>query len=139
MFDSALERLRRGDRIEVRNLITAYGARLKGRVDNIGVLAGMLITVGLLGTVVGLIITVTGLDEVLQSNSGDFAEMKAGMTRTISGMGTAFYTTFFGALLGGVVLKVLGAEIEKNSRDIGGRCAAVQRAIYCASVFAKSQ
>jgi|GEM_PF-2286748 len=116
MFDAAMERIRRGDRIEVRNLITAYGAKLKGRVDNIGVVAGMLITIGLLGTVVGLIITVTGLDQVLQSNSADFASMKAGLNKTVSGMGTAFYTTFFGALLGGVVLKVLSAEMKKSAQ-----------------------
>ncbi len=116
MFDSAMERIRRGERIEVRNLITAYSGRLKAKVDNISVIAAMLITMGLLGTVIGLIITVTGLDQVLQSNtSADFAEMKEGLTRTVSGMGTAFYTTFFGALLGGIVLKVLGAELKKSA------------------------
>ncbi len=116
LFDSAMERIRRGERIEIRNLITAYSGKLKAKVDNIGVIAGMLITMGLLGTVVGLIITVTGLDQVLQSNnSADFASMKAGLKRTVSGMGTAFYTTFFGALLGGVVLKVLGAELKKSA------------------------
>lgn len=113
LFDAAMERIRRGERIEVRNLIAAYSGKLKAKVDNIAVVAGMLITMGLLGTVVGLIITVTGLDQVLQSNSADFASMKAGLNRTVSGMGTAFYTTFFGALLGGIVLKVLGAEMKK--------------------------
>ena len=115
MFDSAMERIRRGERIEVRNLITAYGSKLKAKVDNISVIAGMLITMGLLGTVIGLIITVTGLDQVLQSSSADFASMKAGLNQTVSGMGTAFYTTFFGALLGGIVLKVLGAELRKSA------------------------
>ncbi|MEE9368444.1 MAG: MotA/TolQ/ExbB proton channel family protein [Pontiella sp.] len=114
MFDSAMERIRRGERIEVRNLITAYSGKLKAKVDNIAVIAGMLITMGLLGTVVGLIITVTGLDQVLQ-NSTDFTAMKTGLNRTVSGMGTAFYTTFFGALLGGIVLKVLGAEMRKSA------------------------
>jgi len=118
MFDSTLESIRRGERIEVRNLISAYAATLKGKVDNIGVIASMLITIGLLGTVVGLIITVTGLEQVLQSNSEDFTAMKAGLTQTVSGMGTAFYTTFFGALLGGVVLKVLGAEMKKSAQTL---------------------
>ena len=116
MFDAAMERIRRSDRIDVRNLITAYGAKLKGRVDNLGVVSGMLITIGLLGTVIGLIITISGLDTVLQSNSADFATMKAGLNETVSGMGTAFYTTFFGALLGGVVLKVLAAEMRKSAQ-----------------------
>ncbi len=116
LFSSVEERIRRGDRIDVRNLITAYGAKLKGRVDNIGVISGMLITIGLLGTVIGLIITVTGLDHVLQSDGTDFAEMKTGLNEAVSGMGTAFYTTFFGALLGGVVLKVLSAEMRKSAQ-----------------------
>ena len=115
MFDAIMERFRCGEYVEVRNLVSAYAARLKGKVDNISVIAGMLITIGLLGTVVGLIITVSGLDQVLQSSSGDFDAMKAGLSRTVSGMGTAFYTTFFGALLGGVVLKVLGAEMKKSA------------------------
>ncbi len=113
MFDAILERIRRGERIEVRNLVSAYSTKLKARIENVGVIANMLITTGLFGTVLGLIMTVTGLDTVLQSNSADYATMKAGLTRAVAGMGTAFYTTFFGALLGGVVLKVQGAEVRK--------------------------
>lgn len=116
MFQAALEQIRQGDRVNVRNLVTAYGAKLKGRVDNIGVVSGMLITIGLLGTVVGLIITVTGLGQVLQSSSADFASMKEGLNQAFAGMGSAFYTTFFGALLGGVVLKVLAAEMRKSAQ-----------------------
>jgi len=118
MFDAALVRIRRGDRIDIRNLVSAYGAKIKSRTDNISVLSNMLITIGLLGTVVGLIITVTGLGMVLNSNSADYASMKAGLNRTVSGMGTAFYTTFFGALLGGVVLKVLAAEMKKSATQL---------------------
>ena len=115
MFDSVMERVRRGDRVEVRTLVSAYGAKIKARIDNVAVISGMLITVGLLGTVVGLIMTVDGLDTVLQSNSADFGNMKDGLTKAVSGMGTAFYTTFIGALLGGVVLKVLGSEMRKSA------------------------
>ena len=118
LFDAALERARRGERINVRNLVSAYAAKLKGRVDNLNVVSGMLITIGLLGTILGLIMTVTGLDEVLQSSSTDFRTMKDGMIKTVSGMGTAFYTTLFGALLGGVVLRVLASEMKKTSMGV---------------------
>lgn len=118
LFDSAAARIQRGERIQVRNLISAYGGSIKSKVDNIGVVAGMLITIGLLGTVVGLIITVTGLGNVLKAGSADYAAMKAGLNQTVSGMGTAFYTTFFGALLGGVVLKVLGAEMKRSGTQL---------------------
>ena len=118
LFDAALERIRRGDRVDVRNLVSAYGIRIKARVDNIAVISGMLITIGLLGTVVGLIITVTGLGQVLSASGSDYVAMKAGLNQTVAGMGTAFYTTFFGALLGGVVLKVLGAEMKKSATQL---------------------
>ena len=118
LFDAALERIRRGDRIDMRNLVSSYGIRIKARVDNISVISGMLITIGLLGTVIGLIITVTGLGHVLSASGSDYAAMKTGLNQTVSGMGTAFYTTFFGALLGGVVLKVLGAEMKKSATQL---------------------
>jgi ElaB/YqjD/DUF883 family membrane-anchored ribosome-binding protein len=64
---------------------------------------------------VGLIITVTGLDHVLSVDNSNYVAMQKGLNETVSGMGTAFYTTFFGALLGGVVLKVLCAEVKKSA------------------------
>jgi len=118
LFDAALERIRRGDRLDIRNLVSSYGIRIKARVDNIAVISSMLITMGLLGTVVGLIITVTGLGQVLSASGSDYTAMKAGLNQTVSGMGTAFYTTFFGALLGGVVLKVLGSEMKKSATQL---------------------
>lgn len=118
LLDAALERIRKGDRLDLKNLISAYGIKLKARVDNVSVISSMLVTIGLLGTVVGLIITVTGLGQVLSSSGSDYAAMRAGLNQTVSGMGTAFYTTFFGALLGGVVLKVLGAEMRKSASQL---------------------
>lgn len=118
LLDSAMERIRQGDRIDMKNLITAYGAKIKAKVDNVSVISSMLVTIGLLGTVVGLIITVTGLGQVLASSGSDYAAMKIGLNKTVSGMGTAFYTTLFGALLGGVVLKVLGAEMRKSATQL---------------------
>lgn len=118
LLDAAMERIRQGDRIDMKNLITAYGAKIKAKVDNVSVISSMLVTIGLLGTVVGLIITVTGLGEVLVSSGSDYAAMKIGLNKTVSGMGTAFYTTLFGALLGGVVLKVLAAEMRKSATQL---------------------
>lgn len=136
-FDAAMERIRRGDRIDVRNLVSAYGAKMKARIDNIGVVSGMLITIGLLGTVVGLIMTIKGLDTVLQSNSADFSNMKQGLNTAVSGMGTAFYTTFIGALLGGVVLKVIGSEMRKSALKIVADALTFSE-LYIAPQFAKS-
>lgn len=136
-FDAAMERIRRGDRIDVRNLVSAYGAKVKAKIDNVGVISGMLITIGLLGTVVGLIMTIKGLDTVLQSNSADFSNMKDGLNTAVSGMGTAFYTTFVGALLGGVVLKVIGSEMRKSALKIVADALTFSE-LYIAPQFAKS-
>jgi len=118
MFDAALVRINRGDRLDIRNLVSAYGAKLRARTENISVVSNMLVTIGLLGTVIGLIITITGLSTVLSATGADYSTMKTGLNQTVSGMGTAFYTTFFGALLGGVVLKVLGAEMKKSATQL---------------------
>ena len=137
LMDAAMERNRRGERVEVRNLLSAYGAKIKARIDNVGVLAGMLITIGLLGTVVGLIMTIKGLDVVLQSNSADFGSMKIGLSQAVQGMGTAFYTTFVGAMLGGVVLKVLGSELRKSGLKLVADSLAFSE-LFVAPLFSKN-
>jgi len=121
LFSSVKELIDKGDKIDIRNLVSAYGVKLGVRIKNISVIAGMLITIGLLGTVIGLIITVGGLSTVLEASGNDHEAMIRGMTETVSGMGTAFYTTFFGALLGGVVLRVLGAEVEKSATQLAAQ------------------
>ncbi len=113
MFDAALSRIQLGEKVDIKNLVAAYATRLKARVSNMGVVAGMLITIGLIGTIIGLIIAVNGLGEVLD-NADDFNVMRQGLRETFGGLGTAFYTTFFGAWLGGVVLKVIGSEMKKS-------------------------
>ncbi len=120
LFASAKELLGRGERVDIRNLVSSYGVKLGVRIKNVSVVSGMLITIGLLGTVIGLIITVGGLSDVLTAAGQDYDTMIAGMTETVSGMGTAFYTTFFGALLGGVVLRVLASEVDKSATQLAG-------------------
>lgn len=118
LFTKAREHIEAGERLDLRNLITAYSAKLGVRTRNVTVVSGMLITIGLLGTVVGLIMTVNGLSTVLDAAGKDYDRLIAGMNETVLGMGTAFYTTFFGALLGGVVLRVLGSELEKSATQL---------------------
>jgi len=118
LLHSALGCIQRGDQIDMKNLITSYSTKLKSKVDNVSVISGMLVTIGLLGTVVGLIIAVNGLGRVLMTAGIDFEAMKSGLNETFSGMGSALYTTFFGALLGGVILKVLGAEMRKSAAQL---------------------
>jgi len=76
----------------------------------------ILITLGLIGTVVGLTFTLTGLTNALDSLGQDQAMMMQGLQKAMGGMGTAFYTTLLGAVLGGVVLRIYG-KITENGVD----------------------
>lgn len=72
----------------------------------IEVLGNLLITLGLVGTVVGLTLTLTGLTASLDALGHDQDMLLAGLRKAMGGMGTAFYTTLLGAVLGGVLLRI---------------------------------
>ena len=69
--------------------------------------SNIMITLGLIGTISGLIIAITGLEEVMTSLGDDGKVVVGGLKQALSGMGTAFYTTLFGAILGGFFLKLM--------------------------------
>ncbi len=80
----------------------------------VGLLGSLLITVGLIGTVMGLTITLTGLNGALNNVGSDNMSMLMSLGDALSGMGLAFYTTLLGAIMGGVLLRVF-AYITDNS------------------------
>lgn len=82
---------------------------MMARAKIVEVLSGVLVSLGLIGTVVGLISMTNGLGTTLESlgDSGDATNLMAGLRSTMSGLGTAFYTTLVGAILGSVVLRIL--------------------------------
>ena len=80
----------------------------------VGLLGSLLITVGLIGTVMGLTITLTGLNGALNNVGADTQTMLNSLSEALSGMGLAFYTTLLGAIMGGVLLRVF-AYITDNS------------------------
>ncbi|MBL4851758.1 MAG: MotA/TolQ/ExbB proton channel family protein [Gammaproteobacteria bacterium] len=82
----------------------------------IEVLGNLLITLGLIGTIVGLTLTLTGLTGSLKALGNDQELLIASLRDSMAGMGTAFYTTLLGAALGGVVLRVF-ALISEHSID----------------------
>ena len=81
-----------------------------------------MITVGLLGTIIGLILTIDGISSVLGAAGENYSDMVEGLNNTVQGMGTAFYTTLFGGLLGGVILKALSIENEKAINNFTADC-----------------
>jgi hypothetical protein len=78
--------------------------------------SNIMITVGLIGTITGLIIAMTGLETVMTSLSESGDNIIEGLQNALSGMGTAFYTTLFGAILGGFFLKLLH-QASSNMAD----------------------
>ena len=80
---------------------------------SVEVIGNLLITLGLIGTVMGLTLTLTGLTNSLEALGHDQELLIAGLQKAMGGMGTAFYTTLLGAVLGGVLLRVF-AQITEN-------------------------
>ncbi|QDT68357.1 MotA/TolQ/ExbB proton channel family protein [Planctomycetes bacterium MalM25] len=97
-------------------LISLLYSQLMAKSRMVDVLSGVLVTLGLIGTVVGLISMTAGLNETLSSldDSQDASGLLSGMRDTMSGLSTAFYTTLIGAFLGSVALRVLNNVYTSN-------------------------
>ncbi len=85
------------------NIELAAYERIGHMVELVG---NLLITLGLIGTVMGLTLTLTGLTGSLEALGSDQEMLLQGLRTAMSGMGTAFYTTLLGAILGGVLLRM---------------------------------
>ncbi len=96
------------------SLIFAYQSRKETLRRVVTLISAILVTLGLLGTILGLIDSVSGLNKLINSVLTSREELISGMRVTISGMGTAFYTTLFGSLFGGVVLRVMVANLSAS-------------------------
>lgn len=99
-------------RIDQGNLIEVLHSRLLARNRVVELFASILITLGLIGTIVGLIQSIGGLNEVMGQETA--LGMKSGMQQTVAGLGTAFYTTLLGAIFGGVMLRILTNVVDAN-------------------------
>ena len=92
------------------------------RESVVQVLAGILTTLGMIGTIFGLITSLSGLADVMQIISNDLqASPDSSLEGTLqstsgivdnlntvfSGMSSAFNTTILGAILGGIILRLM--------------------------------
>lgn len=91
---------------QIEVLLDMEYSTLSRRSHAIEVLGNLLITLGLIGTVMGLTLTLTGLTTSLDALGQDQDMLLAGLRKAMGGMGTAFYTTLLGAVLGGVLLRI---------------------------------
>lgn len=98
-----------GQTVDVHTAIDTYHAGHNSRVRSISIMAALLISMGLLGTIIGLIMAISGLGGMVENIGLSRATMMEALKATVAGMGTAFYTTFFGAL-GGLILRAVAVS-----------------------------
>lgn len=117
------ERQRRGraslSAVSLRHLLDSLSSRLDENRDIAVYLRNLLIFLGLLGTFWGLIAAIGAISGVvagLTLGSGDlvavFNELKDGLMRPLSGMGTAFSASLFG-LAGSLILGFLDLQASQ--------------------------
>lgn len=101
------------------------------------IIGNLLITLGLVGTVVGLTLTLTGLTGSLEALGQDQDQLLLGLRGAMAGMGTAFYTTLLGSVLGGVLLRIL-AHIDENGVESLENTLTRICLVYCSADFKPS-
>lgn len=106
---------KRSTEVSQDNLVVLMQSKLHARIRLTEIAGGVLVTIGLVGTIVGLISSFAGIDLVLQHVGQDRDQLLAGFTDTLGGMGTAFYTTLLGSILGGVVMRVLNTIVVSST------------------------
>ncbi len=94
------------------NLIEILHGRLVARNRVVDLFGSILITLGLIGTIIGLIQMMGGMRAVIADSDGDTASMATGMMASLDGMDTAFYTTLIGAIFGGVMIRILTNVVD---------------------------
>ena len=101
------------------------------------VIGNLLITLGLIGTVAGLTLTLTGLTGSLEALGQDQDQLLSGLRSAMSGMGTAFYTTLLGAVLGGVLLRIFAHIDESGVESLENTLTRICL-VYCSTDFKPS-
>ncbi len=94
-------------------LITSFSAQYRV-CDFVLLIGNLLITTGLVGTVLGMTLTMTGLNNAMSAVGEDQRLVLEGVNHAMAGMGVAFYTTLLGSIFGGILLRVF-AWITKAS------------------------
>lgn len=99
----------KGETVDPHTAIDTYHSKHNSRVRSVSIMAALVISMGLLGTVVGLIMSISGLGSMVENIGLSRTTMMGALKMTVSGMGTAFYTTFFGAM-GGLILRAVAVS-----------------------------
>jgi len=119
--DSAAERLALSivnhgspETAKVKELVDAYYSTQEIPLRTLSVVSSLMVTLGLIGTILGLIISVAGLEAIMTEVGIANKNIFGGVKETIQGMAIAFYATLFGAVLGAVVLRMLSLSLTNS-------------------------
>ena len=97
-------------------LASTFQAKMYLRIKFISYAANLLILLGLIGTVIGFIIAVSGLGDSLAGGQ-NLARVQTVLGQIVNGMGIALFTTLLGSIFGGIWLQlhyeILSASVEK--------------------------
>ena len=117
-IDNLHEIFRRDCNISQDNLVTLLQSRLLAKTRLVEFCSSILVTLGLVGTIIGLIQSAGGLTEVFTAMTSEEGTLMEGVDKALGGMGVAFYTTLMGAILGGVCLRLLSNLVDANTEHI---------------------
>lgn len=98
--------LSQNGRLDVEGLVDVEFAAQHRMSRFVGLIGNLLITLGLIGTVLGMTLIMVGLNNALNAMGDNERLMVQGLKSAMSGMGVAFYTTLLGSILGGILLRV---------------------------------
>ncbi len=136
-FQAVKATLARNGEVDVETLLHVELATYERFSHTIEVIGNLLITMGLIGTVMGLTLTLTGLTGSLDALGHDQEMLLSGLRRAMSGMGTAFYTTLLGAVLGGVVLRMFAQITQHGVEGLYDRLMHISM-VYCSPDYTHS-
>jgi hypothetical protein len=100
--------------IRIKDLVDSYYSAHEVPLRTLSVVASLMVTLGLIGTILGLIISIGGLESVMTEVESLSKGIFGGIKETIRGMAIAFYSTLFGAVLGAVVLRMLSVSLTNS-------------------------
>jgi hypothetical protein len=102
------------DTAKAKDLVDSYYSTQEVPLRTLSVIAGLMVTLGLIGTILGLIVSVAGLEAIMTQVGIANKNIFGGVKETIQGMAIAFYATLFGAVLGAVVLRMLSVSLTNS-------------------------
>ncbi len=131
-FHSIKEIIKANGPLDVETLLNVELAPYDRTSRAVELIGNLLITLGLIGTVAGLTFTLAGLTSSLDALGNDQTRLLAGLRRAMGGMGTAFYTTLLGSVLGGVLLRVFALITEHGIEGVGDALKKIVL-VYCSA------